>query len=260
VLDAPAAAVAPAPADAAPVASGERSRLRLHVPRAVLVTVLGFALSAWLIPAMTRQWDDRQKEHELKAGLVSDMASVSARALLGGEAVWSGHPTARARGQFENDWELATLGLEARLGAYFPRSVVTGWEIYAWAIDRFIDARSGSASAALQDAVLSGAPLDPRVADTTAYLLAMLPIRPGRGPTFGVSANTPKSDAKDISLLQKMLSPELGRYEQTAPYAKWTKFEKQLLDVEHAVADQVLRSHAAGFSTTPGDLMHDLLP
>jgi hypothetical protein len=258
VLDAP-PALAEAPTDGPPAASAERSRFRLHVPRAVLVTVLGFALSAWLVPAITRQWDDRQKEHELKAGVVADMASVSARALLGGEAVWLGQqPTARERRQFEQAWELSRLGLEARLRSYFARSVVTGWEVYAWAIDRFIDARSPTASAALQDAVQSGAPLDPHVADATAQLLAFFPD--GRAPSFGISANTPISDSKNIPLLRKMLSPELKRYEQTAPYAKWTAFEKQLLDVEQAVADQVLRSHAAGFSTTPRDLMHDLLP
>jgi hypothetical protein len=251
--------VAEAPAEAAPAAAAKRSRFRLHVPRSVLVTILGFALSAWLFPAMTKQWDDRRKEHELKVGFVADVASVSARALLGGEAVWSGQqPTTRARKQFENEWELSTLGLEERLRAYFPRSVVTGWEVYAWAVDRFIAARSPSASAALQDAVQSGAPLDPRVADATAQLLALLPDGPA--PSFGKSANTPISDAKSIARLRKMLSPELARYEQNAPYAKWTGFEKQLLDVEQAVADQVLRSHAAGFSTTPRDLMHDLLP
>ena len=84
---------AEAPADAAPAAPAERSRFRLRVPKALLITVLGFVLSAWLLPAMTRQWDDRQKVHELKAGVVSEMASVSAKALIGGEAVWSGkHP------------------------------------------------------------------------------------------------------------------------------------------------------------------------
>lgn len=258
MLEAP-PVLAEAPANAPPGAAAKRSRFRLHVPKGVLVTVVGFVLSAWLVPAVTRQWDDRQKEHELKAGVVADMASVSARALLGGEAVWSGQqPTARERKQFENGWELSTLGLEARLRAYFPRSVVTDWEVYAWAVDRFIDARSPSASAALQDAVQNGAPLDSRVADTMAQLLALLPD--GRGPSFGKSANTPISDSKNIPLLRKMLSPELERYEQTAPYAKWTAVEKQLLDVEQAVADQVLRGHAAGFSTTPGDLVHDLMP
>jgi hypothetical protein len=244
------------------------------VPRAVLVTVLGLALSAWLVPAMTRQWDDRQKEHELKAGIVGEMASVSARALLGGEAIWLAQqrttqkrrlgqqPTAHERKQFERGWELSTLGLEARLRSYFPRSVVTGWEVYAWAVDRFIDARSPSASATLQDAVGRPGtplpPLDPRVADAMAQLLTFIPVN--RTPSFGPSANTRQSDKESIRRLRKMLSPKLERYEQTAPYAKWTAFEKQLLDVEQAVADQILRSHATGFSTTPRDLMHDLLP
>ena len=251
--------VAEAPADAAPAASAERSRFRLRVPKAVLVTVLGFALSAWLVPAMTRQWDDRQKVHELQAGVVSEMASVSARALLGGEAVWSGqHPTKRERQRLENEWGLSTLELTARLRAYFPGSVVTGWEVYAWAVDRFLDASSPSASAALEDAVKSGAPLDPRVADAAAQLLALLPDGPA--PSFGKSANMPRSDRENIPRLRKMLAPELARYEPIAPYAKWTAFEKQLLDLEQAVADQVLHSHVAGFSTTPRDLMHDLLP
>jgi hypothetical protein len=254
-----ASSTAKAPADAAPAASAERSRLRLRVPKTLLVTVLGFALSAWLIPAMTKQWDDRQKVHELKADVVAEMASVSARALLAGEAVWSGqHLTARERKRVENEWGLSTLGLEARLRAYFPRSVVTGWEVYAWAVDRFLDARSPSASAALEDAVTSDAPLDPRVADAAAQLLALLPDGPA--PSFGKSADMPISDSKNIPLLRKMLSPELERYEQIAPYAKWTAFEKQLLDLEQAVADQVLHSHVAGFSTTPRDLMNDLLP
>src|SRR5215213_4431629 len=238
------------PAEAAPAAPAERSWFRLRVPKAVLVTVLGFALSAWLVPAMTRQWDDRQKVHELKAGVVAEMASVSARALLGGEAVWSREQlTARERKKLESDWGLSTLGLEARLRVYFPRSVVTGWEVYAWAVDRFLDARSPSASAALEDAVHGGAPLDPHVADAAAQLLALR--LDGPGPSFGKSANMPISDSKNIPLLREMLSPTLERYEQTAPYAKWTAVEKQLLDLEQAVADQVLQSHVGGFSTTP---------
>jgi hypothetical protein len=258
VLDAPPAAVE-VPEDAAPA---ERARFRLRIPKAVLVTVLGFALSAWLVPAMTRQWDDRQKEHELKAGVVADMASVSAQALVGGEAVWSSAGKRRVPEPkptpAQKEWELSTLGLEARLRAYFPRSVVTSWEIYAWAVDRFLGASSPSASAALQDAVQSGEPLDPRVADATAQLLALVIERPG--PSFKKSANMPHSDSINIPKLRGMLSPELQRYEQNYSYAKWTAVEKQLLDIEQAVADQVLRNHASGFSTTPRDLMHDLLP
>ena len=141
--------------------------------------------------------------------------------------------------------------------------MVTGWEVYSWAVDRFISARRVSASAALPDAVSSGVSLDPGVADAAAQLLVLSERTLGRGPTFAVdpSSSTAISDGTNLALLRKMLSPELERYE-AAPMvlAKWTALEKRLLGFEQAVADQVLRSHAAGFSTTTGDLMHDLLP
>ena len=104
-------------------------------------------------------------------------------------------------------------------------------------------------------------PLDPRVDDAAAQLLVLRPpLDGGRVPSFEASKKMRLSDRENIPLLRKMLSPELERAEERAAFAKWTRFEKQLLDLEQAVADQVLHSHVAGFSTTPGDLMHDLLP
>src|SRR5690348_1063391 len=64
------------PADAV---AGKRRRLR--VPTSLLVTLLGIALSAWLAPAITRQWEDRKKAQELKASLIAEMAVANARAL-----------------------------------------------------------------------------------------------------------------------------------------------------------------------------------
>ena len=58
-----------------------------------------------------------------------------------------------------------------------------------------------------------------------------------------------------------MVAPELKRHEAAQKkYAKWTALEKQILVLEQAVADQVLEGHAAGFSTTKKDLLHDLMP
>jgi hypothetical protein len=53
-----------------------------RIPTSLVVTLLGITLSAWLLPAITRQWDDRQKAHELQAVLVANMASASAKALI----------------------------------------------------------------------------------------------------------------------------------------------------------------------------------
>lgn len=252
------------PSEAEAPAAPPNSRRRLRVPKAALVTVLGLALSAWLIPAMTRQWNDRQKEHELKAAVVADMASATAQALISGEAIWSGqHVTKQAAGRVRSQWALSSLELEARLRTYFSASVVAAWEIYSWAVDRFIRARNVSAAAALQDAIGSGTRLDPRVSDAAAHLLVLGEQTVGNAPNFGVDPNseTPITDPANLEKLRAMLSPDIKRYEAShTPFATWTALEKRLLGFEQAVADQILRSHAASFSTTPRDLMHDLLP
>jgi hypothetical protein len=252
------------PSEGEAPAAPTRSRRWLRVPKAVLVTVLGLALSAWLIPAMTRQWDDRQKEHELKAAVVADMATATAQALVGGEAIWSGqHVTGQAAEQVKTRWALASLELEARLRTYFPASVVTGWDIYSWAVDRFIRARNVSAAAELQDAVTSGVRLDPSVADAAAYLLVLDQNIVPPAPNFGVdpSSKTPISDRANLKKLRSMLSGGIERYQAAGlVFSTWTALEKQLLGFEQALADQVLRSHAAGFSTTTRDLLHDLVP
>jgi hypothetical protein len=245
-----------------PTATATQRLLRLA--KAAGITVLGLALTAWLLPAMTRQWDDRQKEHELKASVIADMASATARALVAGEAIWPLQSTPRVPKASATQWDLSALEIAARLGSYFSPSVVASWEIYSWAVDRFINAGSVSASAALTEAVGTKLALDPGVADAAAQLLA-----PGSGRTvpstltFGLdpSGRTPGSDAENLAKLDKMLSPELG-HDQAAfkGLAAWTYIERQLLGLEQAVAAQVLHSHATGFSTTTGNLLRDLVP
>ena len=254
--------------DAAPQAADPAAERRtwrwLRVSKAVLVSLLGLALTAWLIPALTRQWDDRQREHELKAAIVADMASSTARALVGGEAIWSNQALSKqGRRQIGDDWALSALEIEAKLRSYFASSVVASWEIYSWAVDRFIDARHVSAAAALQDAVNSEVRLDAHVSDAAAQLLVLGENTFGEVPTFRGDTTT---DQKNVGQLERMLSSDMARYREqyeaqpTPTLARWTALEKRVLGLEEAVADQILDSNAAGFSTTSRDLLNDLLP
>jgi hypothetical protein len=245
-------------------AAAVRRRQWFRVPTAVLVTVAGLALSAWLFPALTRQWDDRQKEHELKAAVVADIASATARTLVGGEAIWSGRPlTKQGRSRIGDQWALSAIEIEARIRTYFSSSVVASWLVYSWAVDRFIDARHVSAAAALQDAVNREVTLDPRVSDRAAQLLVLGENTDGPVPNFGVDPNskTPTTDRKNLARLISMLAPDIKRYrDRPIVIATWTALEKGLLGFEQAVADEILRSHATGFSTTRRDLLQDLMP
>src|SRR3982751_5368573 len=102
-----------APAAAGTAAEKRRPFLR-RLPTSLVVTLLGIGLTAWLLPALTRQWDDRQKAQEVKAALVREMAGASARVIVG-----SRHPIIRAAPGSQlalektlDDWELAGVEIE----------------------------------------------------------------------------------------------------------------------------------------------------
>ena len=122
-----------------PVEAEKKKRLFHRIPTSLLVTVIGIALTAWLLPAITRQWDDRQKAHDLQAGLVADIASATGHALVTANRADSLRPNHAIVGQqAATAWLLASIPLEARLRAYFPSEVVAAWNVYAYFVDRFV--------------------------------------------------------------------------------------------------------------------------
>jgi hypothetical protein len=54
---------------------------RRGVPTSVVVTIVVAALTVWVAPAVTRQWDDRQKARELQASLAQDVGASTAKAI-----------------------------------------------------------------------------------------------------------------------------------------------------------------------------------
>ena len=72
---------------------------------------------------LPRRWDDRQKAQELRSALVADMASASARALTGGEPIWSGGKADTKR--VLSDWDASSLRIQTRLRAYLGTELVT---------------------------------------------------------------------------------------------------------------------------------------
>jgi hypothetical protein len=107
--------------------------VRRWIPKPLLLAVLGIGLSSWLLPAITRQWDDRQKAGELKAALVADMATATGRAVLEAQA-FSHAPAGTRPSPAESaasvkEWSVAALEVRARLDAYFGPAAVDAWEV-----------------------------------------------------------------------------------------------------------------------------------
>jgi hypothetical protein len=267
-----------------------RERRGLRVPVSVLVTLAGIALTAWLLPAFTRQWDDRQRAQELKAALVTDMAAATARALIGGEAIWDRElrPRSVNRAKIADDWSRSAVEIEARLSAYFPSSIVVSWQIYTWFLDRYVDGYRAQAYASLLagtgslpydsdpelaallaenptgDADPAPVELIPSVASAAARVLAYAAAgTTDPRPNFEALSET-SYEAGALQHLKSYLGPQmkLARKEVGANGGRkhFRLLQARLNEMQHAIALQILSAHARGFSTTRGDLLHDLLP
>ena len=127
-----------------PVETEKKKRLFPRIPTSLLVTLLGIALTAWLFPAFTRQWEDRQKAADLKASILDEIARGTASAFAGADSLAHGdgiihtrnlNPYGRA---VARGWSVAWFRVDARLRAYFGAHVEAMWLDYDKAMRNFL--------------------------------------------------------------------------------------------------------------------------
>jgi hypothetical protein len=235
---------APAPAEYEEEAA---SRGRFHIPSAATATLVGVALSAWLLPAITKQWDDRRSAHELKASLVGRIAAASSNAFTGGrnallrphssdpyERVEPGVPTPLAK------WSAASIQIDAKLGAYLPASVVADWRAYSSLVTDVL-----GAIYARHDQ----SPLEflgtPHLATLPAYTAA-------KHLLYGKLA-------RDLDRFQGSRGPLRRGLGIDLPN-EYGDLQLRLVKLEQTLGAEVLAAHPFGYSTSARDLLHDLVP
>jgi hypothetical protein len=200
-------------------------------------------LTAWFFPALSRQWQDRQKARELKASLVSQIGKDTSEALITSSFLtWNRFPSSRdssRRGwnqevfnRLDLQWRTSSAEVEAQLRAYFPDRVAARWRAYSdlvWGTYRLITDN------------LSERPRTVR----------------RLGEEVGVKAG----------YLNVLSAPWVDQYGDTLDNARAGRARNAyfhaysaLLSKRSVVVDEILRSHPAGYSTRLKDLAHDLLP
>jgi hypothetical protein len=196
--------------------------VRRWIPKSLVLAVIGIGLSSWLIPAITRQWDDRQKAGDLKAALVAEMATATGRAVLDAQAFTYAPPDTRpspsANAAAVKEWSVAALEIRARLDAYFGPAAVEAWEV----VTHYVNATLSSAY-------------------RRNYHDVLIP-----GPQF---EPTPHRRLQD--LFSKFYGGNEGAIDDLAT---------ELLTEEERVARSILAMNVRGYSTTWDDILSDLLP
>jgi len=95
-----------------------------------VIAVLAGVFSALLIPQVTREWQDRQKEQDVKQSLLEAISTSSTTAVRRSISLAGGHPAAAGAGtgenagdvylQLRNDWLIQRASARARILVYFP--------------------------------------------------------------------------------------------------------------------------------------------
>lgn len=232
----PAAPAAPTAADARAKAKGPM--WPAWAPKTVVVTVLVTLLTAWLFPAISRQWQDRQRARELTAGLVADIGRNTSIALVTSNFItFNRFPSTddetkrgfnqQAFNQLDLDWRMSSAVTEAQLQAYYSRNVVARWRSYS-------DLVHDTYFLITDNVSMRG--------DTLAALREHL------GPRIKPGWNFDTMSAPWVS------SPRLK------PRRAYLYVSTALLDEKASLIDEVLHDHPQGYSTRPSDLVHDLVP
>lgn len=233
------------------------------LPTSVIVTVLGILLTAWLFPALTRQWNDRQKAHELKVGISNDIASATAQALFGGKTTYVpsdatgtlvaavGPSNTAVAATTTRRWEQASFEIAAKIEAYFPASsgLATQWREYSDGIRHFFLALTtppADRASALSDAASRIGVKGDLVRN---FAVAELQI------TMMEQAAHVLSKAKAKQQVAEQL-----RGVTSAWISLYAAVEESLLVKEGQFSYALLRAHPIGYSTTAGDFLRDLVP
>ena len=247
------------PDNPGPGAKAKRRFFR-RIPTSLVVTLFGIALTAWLLPAFTRQWDDRQKAHQVKSAIVADIAAASAHALTGGEAIWAKRPVNRS--QVADQWSLASIEIQSQLRAYFNDEVVHAWQVYAWMISKFDASDRGIEDEAFISATRDPIKLNPHARNNAAAVLltANDQYRSG-GPRPSFKGREP-DEIRAIGRLRAYLQPALLAFRPLYGGGSGSPryVEYRLLAFEQEIAAEVLAGHVSGYSTSGLDLVRDLIP
>jgi hypothetical protein len=127
-----------------------RHELAQWLGNPLVVTVVAAFLGSFLIPHLTRSWQDHQKALEIKTGLVGQMSESVSDAVATGRFIAadlvSTESPQRAWNDGYRDWTTASASIGARLQAYVGSEIGSDWRSFADVVTNFFQLSANSDS------------------------------------------------------------------------------------------------------------------
>ena len=235
----------------------------LRLPTGLVVALVGTLVSAWFIPALTRQWQDQQRARDLKASIVTRIGRDTTEALVVSSFIANGRFEAVRRpdrpfrlpmevfNDLDLNWERNRREIEAQLEAYFPASeIVHDWREY---------------SQLVRDAYWLITERRYRRNFTIDALHDVLPrkycnIESLREPFYQPPGSTMPTRPRARRAPARRRARECSAEQLRNPRSKYFFVATELLKAKSNVTDEILRADPEGLSTDASDFFEDLLP
>lgn len=241
-----------------------------------------------MVPAITTQWSDRQKELDLKTSLISRITGSAAIAtqdtisLIGDEKVVGDEaksPPIKDAAQYRNiiaawrrqyrntlkEWRVAASTLQSELHAYFPDTTLEGFAIDDGRCETASSQTASAPRCSLDDAFGLYGRL---VSDYIRLSLGECPRDHGRRKAVGQIRSYFHGKLESVRWKFIKQPPRV----EHAPLVTdcWLKVDDfrqehqdlggRVLNQRNQLVDALIASHAAGYNVGFGDFLHQVIP
>ena len=107
----------------------ERYLNKVHIKKVIshpfLILVVGAIISGLLVPYFTHQWQDNQKQLELKTALADDINKAVSDSIVSGRLYPTGHANPSDFDNSLKNWEISKEIISSKIQAYFSDNATT---------------------------------------------------------------------------------------------------------------------------------------
>jgi hypothetical protein len=243
------------PVDA--LASGEMNVLLARVGRflgqPLVIAILAGAFTAFLLPDVTRQWQDTQSERNLKQSLLEEISTSGTTAVSHGLSLADGHLLA-AGGQpaeshgdvyqsLRDTWFTDRADARSRILVYFP-NLYTCWYSFDHAVADYLSLGAGDRSASRITALQ-------RYVDTDFATSYVKPAAPDGCKPLGQlpsAVSTRFVYLKGLSVWKALALPGMDKRSTTRFRNAYAVLAEELDIAMERVVYTIVKTHAEGFS------------
>jgi hypothetical protein len=118
------------------------AHVRAWLGNPLVVACASAVLIYWIIPQVTRQWQDHAQVLDIQTGLVSEMSESSSDTIMTSRIIGarlSGESTQEAFNSTVRNWAVKSAVIGSKLEAYFPHSDIgKEWREYSNVVSNYI--------------------------------------------------------------------------------------------------------------------------